>query len=248
MKKLALLCLILALPTLSYGAITYDTAQTWEAEAGAGAGGNITIGSGSNRIVFICRSIRDSSGAVAADTSAPTVGGSPATQIGTGITNSGNVMRAELWYYLSPPSGSVAIATTPAASTDRNLTAAIAYSGVAQTSTFNTPNTQQTVGTDMDTDSIASALTDLVVQCGVQRRGTAAITASPDGTSPISTERVDVAHTQTTSSSVTFYEEAGAATSTDIRVDLSESVQWAAIGVAMRAAADAATFGPLRRR
>jgi len=253
MKKIALLCLILALPTLSYGAITIDTQTTYEANGGSGATGAITIGSGSNRALLICRYIREDTGAVAADTSVPTVDGSTAgvTQIGTGITNSGNVVRAEAYYLLNPATGSRTVATSPAATTDRNMIALISLAGVHQSSPIGTPSTNQGGSTNMDVDGIASAVDDLVFLCGNTRffaTDNPAV-ASPDATSPVSTELLDVRHTGTSNGlSAVVYYEAGAATSTNIRVDLDDAVQWAAIGVAFQPAVAVATFGPLRRR
>lgn len=227
----------LVLPWRALAAVTVDTAQSWEAEAGSGAGGSITVGASSNRALLICRCIRENGGAVAADTAVPTVGGNNATQIGTGVTNASNVMRTEAYIYLNPPIGSNTVATFPAASTDRNLTAAISLFGVHQTVPTGTPSTNQASSSNMDVNSIASDVGDLVALCGSARVGAAAITATPDATSPASTERIDTAHSNSVSSgTIVAYTEDGASTSTDVRVDLSESVQWAALGVAIKPA------------
>ncbi len=227
-------------PTVSYGAIAFVGATTAEAEAGSGPTLSHNFGSGAHTIAIVVRCIRETGGAVAADTAVPTLGGNNMTQI-TGVTNSGNVVRAEMYYYLSPGSGSQSIVSFPAATTDRNQTTVLEYTGVAHTSTFGTPVTAQGSTVDINVDSISSAVGELGILGACLRRSTVSppSTVSADAATPVSTERVDVAHSQTTSTTIAAYEEAGAATSIDMRIDSNDAVQYAAIGVSMRAAADA---------
>lgn len=231
-----LLAFFLLMVHPSWGAIAYDTSCNGEAEAGAGAACNITFGASAN-IAIVCLSMREGGSAVQPAT-AVSVGGNAATFL-VGVNNANGLMRAEIWYYLSPAAGLTSVTSTMDATTDRNQIGVVSFSGVAQTSTFNTTGTNQATSTNMDVDSLASALTEVAVLCGSARRGTAATTAAADATSPVSTERIDEAHSQATSGSIMVYTEDGAASTINMRVDLSESVQWAAVAVSMRALASA---------
>lgn len=243
MHLLLIPLLLLLLPSPLWAAIAYVGQTTAEAESGAAPTLNHTFGSGSNKIAIIVRCLRENGGAVAADTAVPTLGGNNTTQIGSGVTNGNNVVRVELYYYLNPPSGSQSIVSSPDATTDRNQTAVLEYTGVAQSSTFGTAVTAQTASTNMDVNSIGSAVNELGILAGCARRGPVAdTTASADATSPVSTERIDDPHSgESNTATIIAYEEAGAATSINMRVDLSEAVQWAAMGVSMRPAADPST-------
>lgn len=238
-RILACVFILLVAPAVSWSAIAYVNSQTYEAEAGSGAGGSFTFSSGANRIAFVCRAIRENGGAVAADTAVPTIGGVNTTQVGTGISNAAGVMRAELYYLLNPGSGSQTVATTPAASTDRNLTIVIEYTGVHQTTPIGTPTTVQLSVTNLDVDSIASAVNDVVGACLSVRSQNPHTAVTPDATAPVSTEQANTPHSATSSTLTSaWYDEAGATTSTNIRVDLDSSAQSAAIGVAIKPAAD----------
>lgn len=240
MKHL-LIILLLLLPSPLWAAIAYVGSQTYEANAGSGAGGNFTFSSGANKIALVCRAIRENGGAVAADTAVPTINGVNTTQIGTGITNSSNVMRAELYYMVNPPAGSQAVATTPAATTDRNMTVVAEYTGVDQTTPVGTATTLSASTVNVDIDGIASAIDDMVVACLSIRSQDPHATVAPDATAPVSTERIDQGHTATTNTlKIAFYEEAGAATSTNIRVDLDIGSQSAHVGVSLKPAAASA--------
>jgi hypothetical protein len=179
--------------------------------------------------------MRESGGAVQAATGV-TVGGAAATFL-SGSTNANNVIRAELWYKLAPATGTVAITTTGHASTDAMVVGTLSFKAVAQTSTFNTAkNAEGSSDANADANTIASAAGEMGVDCLAARYGAAsAVTLSADGTAPVSTERYDNAH-DAGGGTLTGggYTEDGAATSIDMRVDLSESVQWAAVAVSMR--------------
>lgn len=193
--------------------------------------------SGTNRLALVCRAVRDISGAVAIDAAAPTINGVSMTHL-AGVTHNGNVVRADLYYMLNPPAGSQAVVTSPNAATDRHVTGVVSYSGVAQSSTFNTPKTTAVglTSADVDIDTLASAVTEVAVMC-ISQRGS--VTFSADATTPISTERIDVAQAGDGNSvTLGLYEEDGAATSIDMRVNSTTSSQVAAVAVSIRAAAE----------
>jgi len=234
MHYLPFLAIIMTVPVASYGQ-TYVNSTTFEAEAGSGAGGSFSFSSGANRIAIVGRCIRENGGAVAADTAAPTVGGSSTTQIGSGISNSGGVMRGELYYLKNPSSGSQTIATFPAASSDRNMTVVAEYTGVDQTAPVRAETTLSLASTALNLDAIASAVGDLVIANFCIRSQNPHTTIAPEGTAPTSTERQDVGHTNVASTlKIALYEEAGAATSTNIRAVLDLANQTASIGVALK--------------
>ena len=228
--------------SLSYADPTIGTPTTAEAAVGTPntVTFNHTIESDAN-LVLICLAERDTNASgFTVDTASVTVGGQAATQlIGQG---NGATIRTVMFYRLAPPTGTQSISVTGDTGNDRLMVAAIAVINAAQTSTFNTAKGAGTTATtNMDVDTISSAIGELGVMCGSIR--TSAITASADATSPVSTEQVDVAHSDSTSVRIFMYTEAGAATSIDMRVDASGSADWAATAVSIRASA-----GSTRRR
>jgi hypothetical protein len=218
-----------------WAAITFDAASI-TTEGTTSTTGNATIAADAN-IAIVCVHIRESTGAVQPATAA-TVGGAAATFL-AGVTQAGNVIRTELWYKLAPATGTVAITSTGHASTDIMVADVMSFKGVAQTSTFNTAKTASGDSTNVDVTSIASAVGEVVAYCGTIRGE--ANTASADGTAPTSTERYEDPTAASPGFTAFGYTEDGAATSIDMRVDITLTGQWAAVAASMRAAAATAT-------
>ncbi len=237
-KTLALLLCFLLMASPVWAAITYDATSGQSGEGTTSATHNVTVAAGSN-IMIVCVAVRDSAGAVAS-VSSVTVGGAAATFL-VGQSNSGSVVRVEMWYKLAPATGTVSVVATGGAGTDFMVTGGLAFSGVAQSSTFNTPASLQNSGTTVNVTSIASAVGEMVVGCEVARSGTAVV-FSAEGTPPTSTERYDNHHdTGTGTLAGAAYTEAGASPTVDLLVNLNESVQNAAVGVSMRPEATSST-------
>jgi hypothetical protein len=231
---LAFLLCLFASPV--YAAITYDTQSSTSVNGGSSTSHSHTVAADAN-IAVVCLAIRDDGGAVAAATGV-TIGGDAMTRL-RGETHSGNIIRAELWYRLAPLTGSQTVAVTGAVGTDRIVTGVMTFKGVAQSNTWAT-DADGAVGqgssTNMDVDSIASALGEMGVFCGASRGLNQ--TASPDGTAPVVTERVELC-ADCSGGTLLGYSatEDGAATSINMRVDLTVSATWVAVGASMQAAA-----------
>ena len=239
-RWLIVLLVLMFVPAHSWAAITFDASTTMEGLTTTS--GNATIAADAN-VALICLAQRDTnSSGITANTASVTVGGEAATQLSGVCSDScGALAVRAVWFYkLAPATGTVAIAATSDTGTDRIVTGVVSYKGVAQTSTFNTPGTNSsTSSAAMDVDSLASAIGELGVLCGaISGSGT---TPSADATVPVSTERVDTAHTNATSVRVTTYEEAGDTSTINMRVDLSASVRWAAVAASMRESGAAAS-------
>lgn len=239
MRFLLLLCALLA-PTVGWAQIAVDATSSGEGTTSTSH--SHTFASGS--IALICTGLRAPDGTAAA-VSSVTVGGSAATLLTTANEVGTNAMRVEMWYHLSPGTGAQTVAATYNASTTRALTQVISLTGVSTTSTFNGTATDQGAATNADVNAIASAVGELGVLCGVGRTNTT--TVSADATAPVSTEQLETSHTQSSSFTSFLYTEAGASSTIDMRVDLSASVQFAAIGASVRPV-NGVSFGPLRRR
>lgn len=241
-----LLLLLLLAPTFGYAAVTVDTTSSGEGISAttATSSHSHTIAADAN-LVVVCLAERDTdAGGITADTASVTVGGASATKLNA-VTNPDATSRGVFFYKLAPATGSQTIAVTADTGTNRLTTGVISLKGAAQTSTFNTSSTNSSnTGTDADLNGIASAVGEFVVLCGSSV--TAAASASPDATAPASTEQLDVANSDSTSIRVWVYTEDGAASTTDIRVDLASGNRWTMVGVAVRQLSSA--FGPMRRR
>lgn len=235
MKRVALcLCFLLwANPLLA--AITYDADSTGVGSTSTSHSATIAADA---TIAILCLSYRDDGGAVAAIATAPTVNGQDATFV-NGVSV-GNVMRVEMWYRSSPTTGTVA-ATYPAG-TDAAVTGIMTFKGVTTGTTaaiFNDDDGHTASSTGSTTayvDSITSAVGEMGVYCGAARTSTT--TASAEGTAPVSVEQYEQSQTSGGGGMVGFgYTEDGAATSINMRVTLSASVQWTAVGASMLPAA-----------
>lgn len=231
MKQILISILGLVLAGPSWAAITFDVASS--SEGTTSTSHSHTIASDAN-IIIVCNAIRRSSGGAAQPASAVTVGGEAATLL-AGVTSSNNVMRAELWYKLTPLTGSRTISVTQDATTTFSIAGAMSFKGVAQSSTFNTSKTASSGNSaNMDVSALASAVGEMAVLCGSVRSSTNSV--GPDATAATSTERYEDPHSGSGTGGLvgTGYTEAGASTSIDMRVDLTSSNEWAAVAVSMR--------------
>lgn len=243
MRRLFLTLIFCFLTTPTWAAITVDATSTADA-TGTSTTHNHTLAADADAI-FICMGQRDFDSAIQPAVSV-TVGGENATHV-AGAHGAANTTRADLYYLVNPPTGTQQIIATADASVNTMATAAISLKGVASTSTLNTAKTNAAnSGMDIDVDTLASAVGELGLLCGTVRTNTP--TVSPDATAPTSTERVEYASMQSFGQIVFIYTEDGATTSIDMRVDSDTSINWAAAAVSIRAAAEASSFGPLRRR
>lgn len=238
MKRLVALCVLLSmmLPAPLFAAITADAANG--ATGTTSATGDATIAADANYF-FACVMSRDSGGAVQAPTGV-TVGGDPMLLL-DGAAHSGGVIYVSVFYKLAPLTGTRQVVATGHASNEATTVAWASYKGVAQSNTHNTVDTATSGGADnanMDVDGIASAVGELGLLCGAHRTET--ITASADGTAPVSTEVFEKASTVSPGGVAVIYQEAGASPTVDMRVDLTASTQWIARAVSIRAAADTA--------
>ena len=223
-------------PPLSWGAITVDNVDSLEGTT-TSANKNVTVGGSVNlAMVFVCQRDTDASG-FTAGTASVTVGGAAATSL-TAIQNADGLTRMAPFYRLAPATGTVNVAVTPDTGADRWVAGVAVFTGVAQTSTFNTEGTNSSnATTNADIDALASAVGELGVLGGCVR--TATSTPSPDATAPTSTEILDVAHTNATSVRVFIYTEDGASSTIDMRVDLSASERWSGWAASLRPTASA---------
>lgn len=224
-----------------WAAITYDTSSVGEGTNSTSH--SHTVAADAN-IAIICLAMRETTPSVQPAT-AVTVGGQAATFL-AGVTTGDSIIRTEMWYKLAPLTGAQTVAVTADATTDRIVTGVMTFKDVAQASTFNTAVTNSSTGsTNADVDSISSAVGEVGVYCGGVR--TSASTPSADATAPVSTERFEEPHNDAISVIGFGYTEDGAATSIDMRVDLTGSERWAAAAVSMRPLVTS-SFGVLKRR
>jgi hypothetical protein len=226
------------MPSVSRAAIVYDTAGTHGAAASSDSFTGPTVAADCN-IVIICVGVWEGTGNVAALTSI-TYGGSAATFLAAQTHTAVQAIRTEMWYKLAPATGAQTVAVTGNANTDQLVTGVMSFKGVAQTSTFNTPGTldhDQASGTNLDIDSLASAVGEMGVMCGtIQQSDPDTITVAADATSPVSVERYEINRSAGTSAPVGYgYTEDGAVTSINMRVDESAATNAAAVAVSMRA-------------
>lgn len=240
--------IIVLVSSESRAAVTID--NTTSAEANVGTPNSIpnytghTIAADADAILIgVCMRDTNASG-YTNDTATVTVGGVSATQI-LAVDNTVSI-RLALFRLLAPTTGTPSIAVAGDTGTDRLIIGVMSLKGVAQSGSFNTASSNYGLGvTDADIDSLASATGEFAIMAGCIRLNT--ITPSADATSPVSTEQLDVAHTDSTSVRVFLYTEDGASSAINMRVDLSGSGDWAGVAVSVRPESDT-SFGPLRRR
>lgn len=226
----ALVCILfIFLPSVA-GAITLHNASSAESSPATSLtiSYNHTVDSASNAaIVLVCERDTNSSGFT--DDAAVTVGGAGATLIDR-TASPDNLVRALLFRLLAPSTGSTAINVTGDTGSDRLMVSVLDYEGVQGFSASVTASNN--ASTDVNVDGVASASGEIGVMGGCAR--TSAVTVAADATAPVSTERIDAAHTDSVSIRMFVYDEAGAAGSIDLRADLSVTERWAAVGVSLR--------------
>jgi hypothetical protein len=227
-----------SLSNAAWGAISFDIASS--STGTTSTSHSHTLAAGANAII-VCVGSRESGGSPV-PASAVTVGGEVATKLDS---QAFGVMNVDLWYKLTPLTGAQTIAATGGAGTDHMVTGAMSFTGVAQTSTFNTVGKVTSATTNLDVDSLASAVGEVGVFCGTIRDTAAdSSAASADATAPTSTERFDTRKSVVVSTH--GYTEDGAATSINMRVDIvTPSGEAAAVAVSMRAAATRRPIAPI---
>ena len=225
---------LLLIPSWAWAAITFDAASS--AEGTTSTSHSHTIASDAN-IVVICVVMRDGGGAVEAITTAPTVGGQNASLV-TGAVRTltaNNSRRVEMWYKLAPPTGSQTIAVTSPAVTDQTLTGVLSYKSVAQSSTWGTASVAEGgSNSDIDLFNIVSAVNEMGVMCGATQNAGTPATFTADANTPVSTERLDVAHSTGSTMSLGMYEETGTASNFDMRMNSSITSNWIAVASSMK--------------
>jgi hypothetical protein len=229
-----ILLLVLLMASPSWAAITFDTASSSGGTTSTSHSHTVAVDA---NIAIVCIGQREIGAAVQAPSNV-TIGGEAASSL-TSATASTNALRVDLYYKLSPLTGTQTVAATGGAGTDRMVTGVMTFKGVAQTSTFNTAASlgSSAAGTNADLTGIASAVGELVVLCGQSRIDT--VTPSPDPTVPSSTERYEQAFSSGGTSTLGFgYTEDGANSTIDMRIDLATSDTWALAAASMRPAAE----------
>lgn len=242
MRRFSLILIFCFLTTPTWAAITIDATTTAE---GTGTG-NISLShtaAADATLALACVGERSTTATLSGTTTA-TYAGNAMTQIGTLINTART--KATLFYYVSPGSGSSTVAMSRATGSDRYIMSVTTLKGTATSSIFNTAATGGNTTSSLDINSVASAVGDLVWFCGLQTTTTPVIT--PDATSPVSTELVDVDHTGGFGLNLFVYYEDGANSTVDMRVDSDTATYWSGVAVSIAPGAEAAAFGPLRRR
>ncbi len=229
--------------------ITIDSIASAEGGIGGGTNNdatyNHTIAADAN-LIIVCVAERNTLVTGFIDEATVTVGGASATKISSSESADGGI-RAVLFAKIAPSTGIQSIVTVGDSGTDRMIVGSISFKGIDASSAFNTASTNASNGSlNADVDTLASASGEVGVLCGSV--ATLAAAPSPDATSPVSVERIDLSHSDSTSMHGFIYTEDGASPSINMRVDLASSARWAASAVSVRALASAGVFGPPRRR
>lgn len=232
-RALAYSLTVFLLPALAQAQVAIDAvSQAESAVPGTSTTHNHTLG-GAATWIGVCVSTRDHGLAIQPVTSV-TVGGVSAMLVDRAQT-SNNGISAELWHLPSPPTGVQSIVVTNDAVNERTVTTAISLTGTATSSMLGTAITATDPGSanaNVDVDVIPSAVGELGIVCGAARVDTTTVAADP--TAPVSTERVERAHADSTSLIGFLYSEDGAATSINMRMDLTPAERWAAVGVSVK--------------
>lgn len=235
MKRL-LIILLLLLPLPVHAAITIDAISTDDGMNG----GNIIIShtaAADATLALVCASDRDTTENTLGANPTATYAGNAMTAVPGAIGTYSDTMRSSMFYYVSPPSGASNIELNESASSDRYVMSVITLKGTATTDIFNTASATGASSASADIDGLASAVGEFAVMCGAIRTNTP--TVSPDATSPVSTEQVEYDHPDAIGITHFVYTEDGAATSINMRVDISASQWWAAAAVSIRPAVSA---------
>lgn len=192
-----------------------------------------TVHASSNMaVVLVCE--RDTNGSGFTDDAVVSVGGASALLIDR-AQSTDNLVRALLFARVNPSTGSATIAVTGDTGSDRLVVGVLDYADVASSGSFGAPVINGSSGSNnVDVDGVPSSIGELGVMGGCAR--TSAVTVSADPTAPVSTERLNAAHTDSVSIRLFAYDEPGASGTINMRADLSVSERWAAVGVSMRSA------------
>ncbi len=244
MRVVVIAFVICLIPLMGWGqTITFDAITTAE-------GMNVTnistshTGAADATLALACVTERDTAFTMGAGPSV-TYGGNAMTLVSGATQTQATRVKSSLFYYVSPPSGAQTVNMTRSTNANRYMMSVLTLKGTALVNIFNTAGTfGSDAATNIDIDSLASASGEFAVMCGLQQTNTPVI--SPDATSPVSTERAEVDHTDSTGLTHFVYTEDGAVTSINMRVDSDTSVYTSAVAVSIRPAAS--TFGVLRRR
>lgn len=228
LKRVLAVLLSLSLASPAWAAITFDAASS--AEGTTSTSHSHTFAANAN-IAIICTGIREN-GQGAAEASSVTVDGAAATFLSGSGASPDNIIRNGIWYKLAPTTGTVTVAVTGATGTDFLVTGVMSFIGVAQSSTFNTVGTLAGTGTNVNINSLASAVGEMGVMCGANL--SEVFTVAPDPGTPVSVEQFERHHATSTSLTGYGYTEDGAATSINMQADVSSSVNLAAAAVSMR--------------
>jgi hypothetical protein len=217
-------------PPASVAPITFDAASS--SEGTTSTSHSATIASDAN-LALVCVASA-AYGLNVQQATSVTIGGEAATHLVGFNQTADNIVRADIWYTLAPPTGSQTVAVTSHASTNYTVTGVMTFKGVAQSSTFNTTATAAGHTANADIAHLASAVGEMGVMCGGFRNEAA--TVSPDAGKPVSVERFEREHATRISAGGFGYTEDGAVTSIAMRVNLSVAKHWTVVGVSLRPA------------
>ena len=227
------LLLILLSPVIGQAQVTVGSAVS--AESSPAASTTVTYNhtievDATGIVVALCERDTNASN-FTAGSSTVTVGGVSATQV-TAVQTSDNIIRIPMFYLASPSIGTQSIVANSDTGSDRMIVGSMTVKGAALSSPLNTALTASNIGSaNADISGLASNANELAVLVGCVRTST--VTPSPDATAPVSTEQLDVAHTDATSVRIFIYTESGASPTVDMLVDLSASERWSADAVSI---------------
>lgn len=236
---------ILLIPTLGHAAVTVDAITSGEGLNN----GNMSVshtGAADATLALVCVTERSATNTLSGSPTL-TYGGNSMTLVSGATINQSSRVQAELYAYVSPPSGSQTVNFTRSTNSDRYIMSVITLKGTASSNIFNTAGTFGSTGaTNINIDGLASSSGELAILCGIQ--ATNAPVVSPDATAPTSTEQIEVDHTDGTGLTHFVYTEAGASSSINMRVDSDTSQYTAAVAVSILPAGGGSSFGIMRRR
>lgn len=241
---------VLLFPLISWGqTITIDAITTGH-DINANNLSVTHTGAADATLALACVSERDSATGNLGAGPSVTYNGVSMTLVPGATVIANSRAKSSLFYILSPPSGAQTVAMTRSTNANRYSMSVLTLKRTALVSTFNTAATfSSTSSANIDIDGLASASGEFAVMCGMQVSNAPII--SPDATAPVSTEQVDVDHTDSTGLSHFVYTENGASTSINMRVDTdttaTTTLPTAAVAVSIRPEGTV-SFGVLRRR
>lgn len=161
MPRVLAALLLLLVAARADAAITFDAAASGVTLSQASptiVTGSITIGSGTNRALFVGVGGEDSAGGDCIPVATVTLGAQSLTKLGEVTTSGGTIACASLWWLAAPTSGTATITATFPGAMSNYVLGAVSLSGAAQT----TPAAEATVGTEATDPSVANT-TNLAV-------------------------------------------------------------------------------------